>query len=163
MEMNNLERLRKSKVLQKRLAKYIARFCFRDGTILEDLHSDPGSRISQAEMRALMIGAVQNCYMLVGLLIDEIDDRPGLLAACALNGLLTGTPRLLDALEVHDFNPGWNDPQESDGGNGRRLLGLPEPGRNASPKQKPRLAGRLSKRKRPLRSAPSKRRGGGGG
>ena len=39
--MDNFERLRASSLLQKRLAKYIVRFCFRDNTILEELHADP--------------------------------------------------------------------------------------------------------------------------
>jgi hypothetical protein len=134
---DNLERLRGNKLLQKRVAKYIARFCFRDNTILEDIHADPDSRISQKEMRELMIGAVQNCYMVVGLLVDEIDNRPGRIDALAYNALFTGSPGLLDALEHKDFNPEWDDPVETDLGAGRRRLGLAEE-KGVRAKKKPR-------------------------
>ncbi len=118
--MDNFERLRASSLLQKRLAKYIVRFCFRDNTILEELHADPDSRISQAEMRTLMIGAVQNCYTFIGFLLNVYDGRPGLrdlMAGTALTaGMAAGntTPitNLLDALESCDFNPEWSEPKD---------------------------------------------------
>jgi hypothetical protein len=44
-------------VVRKRLAKLMAKNCFRD-TALEDLHS----RISDQEMKVLMIDVVDRCY-----------------------------------------------------------------------------------------------------
>ncbi len=100
-------------VLQKRLAKFIARFCFRDNTPLEELHDDPDSRITQDEMKALMIAAVQNCYAVVGLLCGEKDDRPGRADFEKYLEMMSESSDLLTALERHDCNPDWDEPLES--------------------------------------------------
>jgi hypothetical protein len=109
----NFIRLAGNLLLQKRLAKCIVRFCFRDNTPLEDMHSDPDSRIGQDEMKALMIAAVQNCYAIVGLLCGEKDDRPDLAAFARYLEMASGSTDLLTALERHDCNPDWDDPRES--------------------------------------------------
>ena len=108
----NVSRLGGDRLLQKRLAKFIVRFCFRDNTPLEDLHADPGSRITQEEMKALMIAAVQNCYAVMGLLCAERDNRPQVAAFEKYLEMVTGSTDLLIALEQHDFNPEWDEPRE---------------------------------------------------
>ena len=108
----NFSRLGGNLLLQKRLAKFIVRFCFRDNTPLEDLHADPGSRITQEEMKALMIAAVQNSYTVVGLLCGERDNRPQVAAFEKYLEMATGSTDLLTALGRHDFNPEWDEPRE---------------------------------------------------
>lgn len=108
----NFSRLSGNLLLQKRLAKFIVRFCFRDNTPLENLHADPDSRITQEEMKALMIAAVQNCYTVVGLLCGEGDNRPQVAAFEEYLEMMTRSTDLLTALELHDFNPEWDEPRE---------------------------------------------------
>ena len=101
----------------KRLAKYLAQQCFRN-TMLEDLHagvtpdSATGdysdvvvrspygeipwpklSRLSDEEMKALMIEVVNKTYRA---LIILFDDRLG--------------NELIKVLAQHDFLPRWNEP-----------------------------------------------------
>jgi ligand-binding SRPBCC domain-containing protein len=101
----------------KRLAKYLAQQCFRN-TMLEDLHagitpdSQTGdytdvvvrspygeipwpklSRLSDEEMKALMIDVVNKTYRA---LIVLFDDRLG--------------GELIKVLAQHDFLPRWNEP-----------------------------------------------------
>jgi hypothetical protein len=101
----------------KRLAKYLAQQCFRN-TMLEDLHagitpdSETGdysdvvvrspygeipwpklSRLSDEEMKALMIEVVNKTYRA---LIVLFDDRLG--------------GELIKVLAQHDFLPRWNEP-----------------------------------------------------
>jgi hypothetical protein len=101
----------------KRLAKYLAQQCFRN-TMLEDLHagitpdSQTGdyndvvvrspygeipwpklSRLSDEEMKALMIEVVNKTYRA---LIVLFDDRLG--------------GELIKVLAQHDFLPRWNEP-----------------------------------------------------
>ena len=101
----------------KRLAKYLAQQCFRN-TMLEDLHagvtpdSATGdysdvvvrspygeipwprlSRVSDEEMKALMIEVVNKTYRA---LIVLFDDRLG--------------DELIKVLAQHDFLPRWNEP-----------------------------------------------------
>jgi hypothetical protein len=101
----------------KRLAKYLAQQCFRN-TMLEDLHagitpdSETGdysdvvvrspygeipwpelSRLSDEEMKALMIDVVNKTYHALLVLFD--DRRGG---------------ELIKVLAQHDFLPRWNEP-----------------------------------------------------
>ena len=112
-----LKRLRFNRLLQKRLAKFMALHCFRN-TRLEDLHSGvapaseigdysdvkvvspfgdiPWSRLSRfndAEMRELMVEVVDQCYAFVTLLSDGEEAH-----------------RLLDFLRHQDVAPEWNEP-----------------------------------------------------
>jgi hypothetical protein len=57
MTPDQFDQLVKDDVLRKRLAKWMARLCFRENTKLEGFHD----RISDAEMMELMIGVVDNC------------------------------------------------------------------------------------------------------
>jgi len=102
----------------KRLAKYMARQCFRN-TVLEDYHSGitpysktgdysdvfvktPAgeipwsklSRLSDEEMKILMVDVVNRTYLLLRTLFDED----------------VGS-YLIQALSQQDLVPGWLDPQ----------------------------------------------------
>lgn len=54
MDSNIFSEIRDNEILKKRLVKLIARDCFRN-TKLEDFHAAPESRLSDAEMKELMI------------------------------------------------------------------------------------------------------------
>lgn len=70
--------IKKNPVILKRLAQYLVQQCFRN-TVIEDYHAGyypgPGrskaSRITQAEMKALMIEAVDKTYSFLWLLFQE--------------------------------------------------------------------------------------------
>jgi hypothetical protein len=118
MNRNSTRLLTQNPLVMKRLAKYMARQCFRD-TILEDFHagitpySEAGdysdvsvrtpageipwsklSRLSDEEMKALMIDVVNRTYLLLQVLFDE-----------AVGSYLVWT------LKHQDLVPHWNDPQ----------------------------------------------------
>jgi hypothetical protein len=68
--------IRNNPVILKRLAKFFVQQCFRN-TVIEDYHADgrprssKGSRITQAEMKALMIEAVDKTYSFLWALFHE--------------------------------------------------------------------------------------------
>src|SRR5215813_10616238 len=95
MQPEQLAQLKGDEVLRKRLAKIMARDCFRN-TKLEEFHggiypsSDAGdysdvkvvssfgeipwtkvSRLSDEEMKALMIDVVNHCYQFVSKILDD--------------------------------------------------------------------------------------------
>lgn len=61
MSIKFLEEIQKNETIRKRLAKKMAHDCFRNSK-LEYFHADPESRLSDAEMKELMIDVVNNCY-----------------------------------------------------------------------------------------------------
>jgi hypothetical protein len=89
MKPDRLAELKNNEILRKRLAKWMAQFCFRN-TKLEELHD----RISDEEMRALMIDCANHCYALVSILF----------ATQAGNDVI-------DMLKENDQVPQWNDPE----------------------------------------------------
>src|ERR1039458_3521461 len=70
--------VQRNPVILKRLAKFLVQQCFRN-TVIEDYHAGYGpgpgrsksSRITQAEMKALMIEAVNNTYSFLWALFQE--------------------------------------------------------------------------------------------
>lgn len=113
----HLRAIRDDEVLRKRLAKLMALRCFRN-TRLEDLHAGiaPGSeagdysdvnvvspfgeipwtrlsRLSDDEMRTLMIDVVDQCYTF---LTDLLAQPEG--------------PRMIEQLRARDPLPRWNEP-----------------------------------------------------
>jgi hypothetical protein len=87
MNAPQFKALKKNDILRKRLAKLMAKFCFRD-TKLEELHD----RIIDEEMKALMIDVVDYCYdFLMGL--------------CSPHGA-----DIIEDLKRRDELPEWNDP-----------------------------------------------------
>ena len=116
MTPEQLADLKDDTILRKRLAKLIARDCFRN-TILEDFHSgkvpssptgdysdvkvvtpsreiewDELSRLSDAEMKRLMIDVVDHCYDF-------------LMELCSPRG-----QEIMDNLTLRDEVPDWNEP-----------------------------------------------------
>jgi hypothetical protein len=117
MTPDQLAELKDNATLRKRLAKLMARDCFRN-TVLEDFHagkvpsSQTGdysdvkvvtpygeiqwealSRISDAEMKALMIEVVDHCFDF-------------LMELCRPHGA-----QIIDDLKQRDKVPEWNDPE----------------------------------------------------
>jgi hypothetical protein len=89
MNPDQVAELKNNELLRKRLAKWMAQFCFRD-TKLEQLHD----RISDEEMRSLMMDCADHCYAFL----------------CILFGT-QGGGELIDMLKQHDQVPQWNDPE----------------------------------------------------
>ena len=77
-------------MLRKRLAKWMARFCFRENTKLESFHD----RISEKEMKELMIGVVNNCYLVLSILSNA-----------------EASAALMELMKLEDPLPQWNDPK----------------------------------------------------
>lgn len=117
---NHLDAIRDNDLIRKRLAKLMALQCFRN-TKLEDHHAgvfpDSGtgdysdvrvvspfgeipwqrlSRISDDEMRELMINVVDRCYAFLGMLVTHPDGE-----------------RIVEQLRTRDPLPRWNDPTET--------------------------------------------------
>lgn len=70
MDPRHLEEIQNNDILQQRLAKFMAKWCFRN-TILEDFHGKKGSkfsgRISQEEMELITKDFVNHCYQFIGM------------------------------------------------------------------------------------------------
>lgn len=117
MTPEQLAELKNDATLRKRLAKRMARDCFRN-TILEDFHAgkvpssqagdcsdvkvvtpygeihwDALSRLSDTEMKTLMIDVVDHCYDF-------------LMELCSPHG-----QEIIENLKLHDDLPGWNEPE----------------------------------------------------
>src|SRR5207253_9529293 len=118
MNRNSARLLAQNPQILKRLAKYMAQQCFRN-TVLEDFHagitpySEAGdysdvvvntpagtipwsklSRLSDEEMKTLMIDVVNRTYLLLRTLFDE-----------EVGSYLIQTPN------QQDLMPNWNDPE----------------------------------------------------
>jgi hypothetical protein len=89
MDAEHVREIAVDEVLRKRLAKWMARFCFRN-TKLEELHN----RISDEEMRALMIDCTDHCYALLSILFGT-----------------QGGDSLIDMLKENDQVPQWDEPE----------------------------------------------------
>jgi hypothetical protein len=80
------ELVRKNPLILKRLAKFLVQQCFRN-TVIEDYHAGYGpgkgrsktARITQAEMKALMVEAVNKTHSFLWAMFRE-DIGPSLLA-----------------------------------------------------------------------------------
>jgi len=117
MKTKSLEEIKNNEVVRKRLAKAMARDCFRN-TKLEDFHagifpsSKAGdysdvkvvspygeigwerlSRLSDEEMKALMIDVVNHCYDFLTTLCGPFGDT------------------IVEHLKQRDLLPRWNDPE----------------------------------------------------
>ena len=117
MNIKSLEEVQNNEVVRKRLAKAMARDCFRN-TKLEDFHAgtfpssktgnysdvkvvspygqigwERVSRLSDEEMKALMIDVVNHCYDFLTVLFDRFGDT------------------IIEHLKKHDAVPRWNDPE----------------------------------------------------
>jgi hypothetical protein len=121
MNPKHIREIQTNEVLRKRVAKYIALYCFRNTDVLEDLHSgevpisESGdysdvkvitpdreipwsdlSRFDNSEMKAMMIDVVNHCDQVLAILFSTpIGDR------------------LIEELGRRDLVPNWNDPEWS--------------------------------------------------
>jgi len=116
MKRNYLKEIRENELVRKRLAKWMALECFRNSK-LEDLHAgtfpssesndysdvkvvspygeiawNKLSRLSDEEMKALMIDVVNRCDTFIA----------------ALAG---GAREMIEAVKQRDFAPKWQDPE----------------------------------------------------
>jgi hypothetical protein len=89
MDTDLIREIREDDILRKRLAKWMARFCFRN-TKLEELHN----RISDEDMKALLIDCVNRCYAFLVIFSDPE----------------TGSS-LVDMLKQEDMLPQWDEPE----------------------------------------------------
>ena len=96
MTPDTLAKLKSSEPTQKRLAKFMAHFCFRNSA-LENLHD----RISDDEMKALMIDVVNRSYLFLWMLFKS-----------------QGSNEIIEILRQGDHLPPdwshWNDPEVPD-------------------------------------------------
>jgi hypothetical protein len=90
MTSQQLDELLKDEVVRKRLAKWMARDCFRENTELESFHD----RITDSEMKELMIGVVNNCCLFLSILSNA-----------------EASAALLELMKLGDPLPQWNDPK----------------------------------------------------
>jgi hypothetical protein len=108
MSPDQLNELKNSEVTRKRLAKFMAHFCFRNSK-LEDFHD----RISDAEMKALMIDVVNHSHLFLSVLFSS-----------------TASNEIIEILKQGDDLPpewkDWNEPEISDEltKNAKRVLDL---------------------------------------
>jgi hypothetical protein len=91
MTPEQLAELKSNETLRKRLAKFIARECFRSSPKLEDMHAE--GKIGQEDMRELMIDVVNRTYLFLSVLASK-------------NGR-----EVIEILEESDMVPKWNDPE----------------------------------------------------
>src|SRR6266487_3241747 len=96
MNPDTLNELKDNDDVRKRLAKFMAHFCFRNSK-LEDFHD----RISDDEMKALMIDVVNHCYMFIWAMFRS-----------------QGFNEIIERLKHEEQLPRdwkhWNDPEVSD-------------------------------------------------
>jgi hypothetical protein len=90
MTPDQFDELVNDEIIRKRLAKWMARLCFRENTKLESFHD----RIDDKEMKGLMIGVVNNCYLFLSILSNA-----GASAA------------LIEIMRLGDPLPQWNEPE----------------------------------------------------
>src|SRR3989344_5091546 len=89
MKREIIEEIHSNEIVRKRLAKFLALHCFRN-TKLEDFHD----RLSDEEMKALMIDVVNHCDYVLALLFTT------------QNG-----SKIIELLKEHGPVPGWDDPK----------------------------------------------------
>jgi hypothetical protein len=91
MTPEQLAELKENATLRKRLAKRMARDCFRNTPKLEEVHAT--HQIDNQEMKALMIDAVDYCYDF-------------LMELCSPQGA-----DLIEGIKEYDELSAWNDPE----------------------------------------------------
>jgi hypothetical protein len=91
MTPEQLAELKNDVTVRRRLAKLMAHDCFRNTKTLEDIHA--ADRISDEEMKALMVDVVDHCC-------DFLMDL------CSPHGA-----DIIDDLQHRDKVPEWKDPE----------------------------------------------------
>jgi Fe-S cluster biosynthesis and repair protein YggX len=87
---DQLDELIYDEISRKRLAKWMARDCLRENTEHESFHD----RIEDSEMKKLMIGVVNNCYLFLSILSSA-----------------EASATLIELMNLKDPLPQWNDPK----------------------------------------------------
>src|SRR5215467_13784499 len=95
MTPEDLAALKNNATLRKRLAKLMARECFRASKKLEDMHT--AGNIGQEDMKELMIEAVNRTYLYVSAVFSS-----------------NASPEIIEHLKEHDPVPKWNEPEMPD-------------------------------------------------
>ncbi|MDA9475084.1 hypothetical protein XI03_11355 [Bradyrhizobium sp. CCBAU 65884] len=90
MTPDQFDKLISDEVIRKRLARWMANLCFRENTELERFHD----RISDEEMKKLMIGVVDNCYLFLSILSNS-----------------KASASLIELMELKVPLPQWNEPK----------------------------------------------------
>src|SRR5262249_10717024 len=95
MTPEDLADLKNNAVLRKRLAKLLARECFRAAKKLEDMHTT--GKIGKEDMKELMIEVVNRTYLYVSAIFAS-----------------NASPEIIEHLKEHDAVPNWNEPEMPD-------------------------------------------------
>jgi hypothetical protein len=90
MTPDQFDELINDEIIRKRLAKWMARDCFRENTELESFHD----RINDSEMKKLMIGVVNNCYLFLSILSSA-----------------EASAAVIELMKLKDPLSQWNDPK----------------------------------------------------
>jgi hypothetical protein len=91
MPPKQLVELKNDETLRKRLAKFMARECFRSSPRFEDMHTE--GKIGQEDMKELMIDVVNRTYLLLSVLASK-------------NG-----SEVIEILKDSDMVPKWDEPE----------------------------------------------------
>jgi hypothetical protein len=91
MNLEQLAELKNNETLRKRLAKFMARECYRGSPRLEEMHTE--GKIGQEDMKELMIDVVNRTYLFLSVLAGN-------------NG-----SEVINILKQSDMVPKWNDPE----------------------------------------------------
>jgi hypothetical protein len=91
MNLEQLAELKNNETLRKRLAKFMARECYRGSPRLEEMHTE--GKIGQEDMKDLMIDVVNRTY----LFLSVLDSKNG--------------REVIGILKQSDMVPKWNDPE----------------------------------------------------
>jgi hypothetical protein len=89
MRANHITEIQSNDLVRQRLAKFLALHCFRN-TKLEDFHD----RLSDKEMKTLMIDVVNHCDYVLSILFKT--ENGG---------------KLIELFKEHDPVPQWDDPK----------------------------------------------------
>jgi hypothetical protein len=95
MTPEDLTDLKNNATLSKRLAKLLARECFRATKKLEDMHT--AGKIGQEDMKELMIEAVNRIYLYLSVIFTS-----------------NAIPEIIEHLKEHDPVPNWDEPEMPD-------------------------------------------------
>ena len=91
MTLNQLAELKNNEALRKRLAKFMARECFRSNPKLEDMHTE--GKIGQEDMKELMIDVVNRTYLFLSVLASRSGGE------------------VIEILKESDVVPKWDEPE----------------------------------------------------
>jgi hypothetical protein len=95
MNPDQLAELKNNETLRKRLAKFMARECFRSSPKLEDMHTE--GKIGQEDMKELMIEVVNRTYLYLSVIFAN-----------------KASAEIIEYLEEHDPVPNWGEPEMPD-------------------------------------------------